>query len=168
MRKLFYLLFVSVFAFSFIGCDDKDDDNEWRDLNIAAYNKIVSNSEYSHVTVPEGPTGTYRKIINKGNGTEYPINTSKVKVYYKGYLYDGTVFDNGTSITERPAEFELGGSSVVRGFSVAIQNMVVGDKWEIVIPYHLGYGTSKYGSIPGYTTLFFEVELLEIDRYPHL
>jgi FKBP-type peptidyl-prolyl cis-trans isomerase len=40
--------------------------------------------------------------------------------------------------------------------------MQVGDKWEIWIPWMLGYGETGNNSIPGYTTLVFEIELLEI------
>jgi FKBP-type peptidyl-prolyl cis-trans isomerase len=57
-------------------------------------------------------------------------------------------------------------NGLVRGFNVALQNMVEGDKWKICIPYYLGYGTVSSGSIPAYTTLFFEIELLKINQYP--
>jgi FKBP-type peptidyl-prolyl cis-trans isomerase FklB len=40
--------------------------------------------------------------------------------------------------------------------------MKVGDIWEIWVPWELGYGSSGSGSIPGYTTLVFEIELMEI------
>jgi FKBP-type peptidyl-prolyl cis-trans isomerase len=38
----------------------------------------------------------------------------------------------------------------------------VGDKWEVWIPQELGYGTTGSGEIPGYSTLVFEMELVEI------
>jgi FKBP-type peptidyl-prolyl cis-trans isomerase len=46
--------------------------------------------------------------------------------------------------------------------------MYIGETWEICIPYYLGYGvTGNYGgTIKPYTTLFFEIELLQIKRYP--
>jgi len=46
--------------------------------------------------------------------------------------------------------------------STALQNMEVGDKWEVWIPQELGYGAIPQTSIPAYTTLVFEIELLEI------
>jgi peptidylprolyl isomerase/FKBP-type peptidyl-prolyl cis-trans isomerase FklB len=42
--------------------------------------------------------------------------------------------------------------------------MQEGDKWEIWIPWNLGYGASENtsGNIPAYTTLVFEIELVGI------
>jgi FKBP-type peptidyl-prolyl cis-trans isomerase len=50
--------------------------------------------------------------------------------------------------------------------------MVVGDKWRLCIPYELGYGAAGksdgYGNVMmrGYTTLFFELELISINQHP--
>jgi FKBP-type peptidyl-prolyl cis-trans isomerase FklB len=40
--------------------------------------------------------------------------------------------------------------------------MTVGSKYRLYIPQALGYGGQQAGSIPPYSTLIFEVELLEI------
>lgn len=53
-------------------------------------------------------------------------------------------------------------NGVIDGFSTALQHMKEGDIWEIWVPWELGYGSSGSGSIPGYTTLVFEIELMEI------
>ena len=55
---------------------------------------------------------------------------------------------------------------IVVGQSI-LQNMVVGEKWEVWIPYQLAYGTSDRKdsagnvSIPAYSTLVFEIEVME-------
>ena len=36
------------------------------------------------------------------------------------------------------------------------------DKWIIYIPYAMGYGIKSFDSIPAYSTLIFEVELLGV------
>jgi FKBP-type peptidyl-prolyl cis-trans isomerase len=133
---------------------------EWRQSNEDAYNQIKKNPEWSLISTHQGPTGVYRQIIVNGTGEEHPFQTASVIVNYTGRYYNETVFDSGTGTT-----FNVNG--VVRGFDVALQNMVVGDKWNICIPYYLGYGTSTYASIRAYTTLFFEVELLKINQYPN-
>ena len=51
---------------------------------------------------------------------------------------------------------------VVDGFSTALQHMKVGDKWEVWMPWRLGYGANGSNAIPAHTTLVFEIELLEI------
>ena len=171
MRNLFYLLTFTATILSFNACKDNSDIDAWREANISAYQAITRNWEYRELKTETGPTGVYYKVIKSGTGTEYPIQTSKVKVLYKGSFYEGTVFDPGTSGNDVPVEFFL--TSTVRGFSFAVQNMVVGDKWEIWIPYYLGYGIDgqyDYYSgrtlIKGYTTLVFEVELVSITQYP--
>jgi FKBP-type peptidyl-prolyl cis-trans isomerase len=163
-------------AFAFASCNDEQIDTVWKDANDKAYLEITENDEYcdvrssSHPEHGTGPIGIYYKELKKGNGTEYPLQTSTVNVLYSGKYYDGTYFDEGTSKNNIPDEFAV--AATVRGFSYALQNMVVGDRWEIVIPYYLGYGASGsvdyYGNVTvkGYTTLFFDVELVSVTTYP--
>jgi FKBP-type peptidyl-prolyl cis-trans isomerase FklB len=40
--------------------------------------------------------------------------------------------------------------------------MPVGSKWRVYIPYYLAYGSSGSTSIPAYSTLIFDMKLLEI------
>lgn len=154
-------LFLGGIVFFLAACNSTTNSiDEWRQNNDDAYNQIKKNTEWALISTPQGPTGVYRQIVVNGTGEEHPYQTASVTVNYTGRYYNGTVFDSGTSAT-----FNVNG--VVRGFDVALQNMVVGDKWNICIPYYLGYGTTTYGSIQAYTTLFFEVELLKINQYPN-
>jgi FKBP-type peptidyl-prolyl cis-trans isomerase len=38
----------------------------------------------------------------------------------------------------------------------------VGEKARFVLPYTLAYGTNAFGSIPAYSNLVFDVELLDV------
>ncbi|GHT53713.1 hypothetical protein AGMMS49982_17230 [Bacteroidia bacterium] len=133
----------------------------WRVLNDSCYNEITRNPDWTVVSTPGGSRGVYYRELPNTNvkGDIHPIQTAQVVVNYVGKLGSETVFDQG-----RGAKFTVNG--VVTGFSTALQDMVAGDKWEICIPYALGYGTAGSSSIPGYSTLFFEIELLEIIQYP--
>lgn len=44
-------------------------------------------------------------------------------------------------------------------------NMRVGDSARIVIPYNLGYGSSNSGVIKPYSTLVFDLKLVDIPYY---
>jgi FKBP-type peptidyl-prolyl cis-trans isomerase len=164
------ILLLPLLLLSFTACNEDDDSTtQWRLDNQAKYDEIKANPEWKEMNTKavEGPSGVYYKVlpnldaegVEKVKGTEHPLQTASVTVNYTGKNYIGTVFDAGTNAT-----FKVNG--VVRGFSIALQNMVVGDKLEICIPYYLGYGTTVTGTIKAYSTLFFEIELLKIDQYP--
>ena len=105
------------------------------------------------------PGGIYYKVLETGGGTVSPGPRSIVTVHYKGSLIDGWVFDNSY---ERTCPDALRLSDVIEGWQVALQKMHVGDKWIIYIPYAMGYGIKAVDSIPAYSTLIFEVELLAV------
>ncbi|WP_387464436.1 peptidylprolyl isomerase [Photorhabdus sp. RM323S] len=104
-------------------------------------------------------SGLQFSVLKQGDGA-IPARTDQVRVHYTGRLIDGTVFDSSVQRGE-PAEFPVNG--VIAGWIEALTLMPVGSKWELYIPYDLAYGERGAGaSIPPYSTLIFEVELLDI------
>jgi FKBP-type peptidyl-prolyl cis-trans isomerase len=159
-------MFFMVLPFTACNKDDKETDI-WREANEADYRKISVNPAYQELKTASGPSGIFYKVIKSGTGDEFPLQTSSVKVLYKGSYYNETVFDAGSSKNEIPVEFLLTGNYCIRGFSFALQNMVIGDKWEIYIPYNLGYGSTSSSTMKAYSNLIFELELVEINQYPN-
>ncbi|MBM77358.1 MAG: peptidylprolyl isomerase [Crocinitomicaceae bacterium] len=105
-------------------------------------------------------SGLQYEIINNGSGPK-PIATDNVKTHYHGTLIDGTVFDSSVE-RGNPISFDVNG--VIAGWAEALQLMTVGSKWKLYIPYNLAYGERGSGpKIGPYSTLIFEVELLEIN-----
>lgn len=106
-------------------------------------------------------SGLQYKVIKEGKG-EIPTETSRVKVHYKGTLIDGTEFDSSYKRKE-PATF--GVNQVIKGWTEALKLMPVGSKWELYIPQELAYGDRQTGGqIKPFSTLIFEVELLDIEK----
>ncbi|WP_294532271.1 FKBP-type peptidyl-prolyl cis-trans isomerase [uncultured Bacteroides sp.] len=106
-------------------------------------------------------SGLQYKVIKEGKG-EIPTETSRVKVHYKGTLIDGTEFDSSYKRNE-PATF--GVNQVIKGWTEALKLMPVGSKWELYIPQELAYGDRQTGGqIKPFSTLIFEVELLDIEK----
>ncbi|MBP0903202.1 FKBP-type peptidyl-prolyl cis-trans isomerase [Mariniflexile gromovii] len=104
-------------------------------------------------------SGLQYKVLKEGTGAK-PTAESKVKVHYHGTLIDGTVFDSSVERGE-PTEFGVG--QVIRGWTEGLQLMSVGSKYKFFIPQDLAYGARQAGEkIKPYSTLIFEVELLEI------
>jgi len=103
-------------------------------------------------------SGLQYKIVKAGTGAT-PSDTSKVKVNYKGTLIDGTEFDSSYKRKE-PATFVA--NQVIKGWTEALKLMPAGSKWIIYVPQNLAYGSRDAGQIKPFSTLVFEVELLEI------
>ena len=100
--------------------------------------------------------------INKeGSGDRAEIGMS-VSVHYTGKLEDGTVFDSSVS-RGQPFTFTPGAGQVIKGWDLGVEGMTIGEKRNLVIPPHLGYGIRGAGAtIPPNATLIFDVELLEV------
>lgn len=104
-------------------------------------------------------SGLQYKVLQEGNGKS-PKATDSVRCHYEGMLIDGTLFDSSLQRGE-PATFPLNG--VIAGWTEGLQLMKEGAKYRFFIPYLLGYGANGAGnSIPPYSTLIFDVELIEV------
>ncbi|MDR0569526.1 MAG: FKBP-type peptidyl-prolyl cis-trans isomerase [Spirochaetaceae bacterium] len=104
-------------------------------------------------------SGLQYEVITEGTGAK-PGAADTVEVHYEGKLIDGTVFDSSYNRGE-PLKFSLQG--VIPGWTEGLQLMGVGSKYRLFIPSDLGYGAQgSNNSIPPYSALIFEVELLAI------
>jgi FKBP-type peptidyl-prolyl cis-trans isomerase FklB len=104
-------------------------------------------------------SGLQYKVISEGTGPK-PKATDMVTVHYHGTLVDGTVFDSSVDRGE-PATFGL--NQVIPGWTEGLQLMNMGGKYQFYIPQELGYGARGQGKIKPYSTLIFDVELINID-----
>ena len=142
----------------FSAFQQKELKNQYKDY--IAQNKTFLETNSKKDSVVSLPSGLQYSIITEGTGNKPGIN-DRIRVHYTGTLIDGTIFDSSYQRNE-PAEFGVG--EVIPGWTEAIQLMQVGSKWRVFIPENLAYGAqSPQGSaIKPYSTLIFEVELLEI------
>ena len=105
------------------------------------------------------PSGLQYKVVVAGSGKK-PGPKDKVRCHYCGTFPDGTKFDSSYDRGE-PAVF--GVNQVIAGWTEALQLMSEGSKWELYIPYTLGYGEhGAPGAIPPYSALVFTVELIKV------
>lgn len=106
--------------------------------------------------------GILYKVIESGKGTEHCTATDSVTVSYEGRLVNGTVFDSSANQPNGTVTMSL--KKVIQGWQKAVPAMVVGDEWEIYIPYSQGYGERATGAIPPYSTLIFKIKLVGISK----
>ena len=103
--------------------------------------------------------GIYYKVLSEGKADgKHPSPRSIVTVHYTGWTIDGKQFDSSRG--EVPLAIRL--CDLIEGWIIAMQQMCVGDKWEVYIPAEMGYGKISQPGIPGGSTLIFEIELLGI------
>lgn len=100
--------------------------------------------------------GLYYVIENQGSGTK-PNSYSQVQVAYKGYLTDGTVFDQSNS---SGAVFNL--QSVIKGWTEGIPYFKSGGNGKLLIPSALGYGPNGTTGIPGNSVLIFDIKVIKV------
>ena len=105
------------------------------------------------------PKGIYYKVLAEGKQDgRHPSPRSIITAHYTGKTIDGKQFDS--SLGGAPLAIRL--CDLIDGWIIALQQMGVGDKWEVYIPAEMGYGRFSQPGIPGGSTLIFEIELLGI------
>ena len=138
-------------------------------LPNATWKKIKSFTK-DETAVSANTSYIYVKVLEVGSGTTSPLYTDSVRVSYsvrliptanspQGYLFDSTF--NGDYSVRTTGVLDSPGSSLTEGFSTALQNMHVGDRWLVYVPYQLGYGATDYGNAPAYSTLIFDLTLVD-------
>lgn len=105
-------------------------------------------------------SGLQYQILKEGTGAK-PTIQDMVKVHYHGTLTNDSVFD---SSVKRGEPVVFGVSQVIPGWTEGLQLMNVGSKYRFYVPYNLAYGAQGTPSIPPFSVLIFDVELLSIEK----
>jgi len=104
--------------------------------------------------------------LQVGTGAEAVVG-SVLTVNYTGWFYDTSKADHkglqfDSSVGRAAFTVTLGAGAIIQGWEVGLLGMRVGGIRRLIVPPSMGYGESRYGSIPPNTTLVFEVELLDV------
>ena len=174
---------ITLVALLMTACKKDEEDpylEVWKQQNEQAFNNLANNPDFTELHLQGSPGSIYYRVIQQGNGKRLYYN-SRAEVYYKGWyvvgltnggynfkagdIFEHRLFDDGTP-------FKLAVSSIVAerntypqvydGWSLALQYMVEGDKWEIWIPCQLAMGEKSDERIPSYSTLAFEIEVVRV------
>ena len=100
------------------------------------------------------------KVIKQGNQTgPKPNRNSVVTVHYTGKTINGKTFDSSRGGAAPAMRLR----DLIQGWIIALQQMHVGDRWELYLPAEMAYGRFSQPGIPGGSTLIFDVELISIN-----
>ena len=103
-------------------------------------------------------TGETVKIdLRIGDGAQAKAG-QHVTVDYRGWLTNGTVFDESYA-RRQSFSFDLGAGQVIKGWDEGVVGMKVGGKRRLIVPPAAGYGAQAVGPIPPNSVLIFDVEL---------
>lgn len=132
------------------------------DNSANADKSTQSFSQYD--TYKDSPSALYADI-EKGTGKAIESG-SKVAIYYKGWLTDGTMFDQsrkGEDGNLQPFMFTFGANEVIPGMEQAIFGMKTGGTRRLIIPPSVGYGEQgQKDIIPPNSVLVFDVQLIAV------
>ncbi len=149
------LAFALSVLFLFSGCL-KDDSCTPKTVQSEAA-AMLGYANANGITPTTHPSGILYQIISAGAGAT-PTATSTVTVRYTGKFLDGRVFDSNA--TGNPTS--LGLNQFIQGWQIAIPLIKKDGVIKMIIPSSLAYGCTGYGSIPGDSPLYFEVQLIDV------
>lgn len=130
-------------------------ETDYAAVDDAAIQKYLADS---NLTATKTASGLYYIVENPGTG-EHPVLTSMVHVFYKGYLLDGTVFDQTNNVYRR---FYLDDNSWPEGLREGLMLFGSGGKGKLFIPSEIGFGSKSGATIPSHAILIYEFKLSDI------
>ncbi len=162
----------------------KDDDettwdkySDWRELNDNWLDEMqnrrnADGTPYYTKLVPAWNPGAYVLIHYFNDRSETadnltPLYTSVVDVRYIGRDCQGVGFDSSNYVNTygKLGIQRFACNSTIQGWSIAMEDMHVGDTAEIIVPYGAAYGASSSGSVKPYSNLQFFIRLADIYKY---
>lgn len=119
-------------------------------------------------TAPEKTSSglVFQKTLENPTGTAV-VKGQSVKVNYLGRLGYGYIQTDASSKVIYDSKFgagtltfSAGAGQLVAGFEETVLKMKVGEKAKAILPYSIAYGTTGNSTIPGYSPLYFEIEVV--------
>ena len=153
--------------------------DNWQTRNDAVVDQWAANASFRKIksytkdpsTAGRNSDYIYVEVLENGSGTESPLYSDTCRVAYRGRLIPTVTYTEGYTFDETyigdfnwrtcdAQDFCV--DDVLRdGFTTALQNMHIGDRWRVHFSYTLGYGSSSAGNIPSYSNLIFDIALID-------
>jgi hypothetical protein len=109
--------------------------------------------------------GAYFRNIALGD-TASVRRGREIVIHYQGRTLDGQIFDDSRRMAA-PLRFVYGNDDqVLVGLEIAISQMHLYEKAEVILPSWLAFGStgSADGRVPPYTSVIYQVEVLELAK----
>jgi len=136
------------------GACKKDDDNQAVIDKALIEQYLLDNN----IDAQEHESGLYYIITTEGFGASPTINDD-VRVSYRGYFLDGTVFDQ--TAAGQTVEFPL--ANLIKGWQIGLPLLKEGGRGTFFLPSELGYGDRPPSGIPANAVLIFDIDLVDVN-----
>lgn len=155
MKRTLLSLFIVSLIFSGSGCVK---DSVCKDKTVQSEQGTITNYAATHgITATAHSSGLYYQVINAGSGPA-PAQGSRITVKYTGKLMNDQIFDQQTTAAVGPMAL----TGLIQGWQIGLPLIQKGGTIKLIIPSSLGYGCTGFGSVPGNSVLYFEIELVDV------
>jgi FKBP-type peptidyl-prolyl cis-trans isomerase len=121
------------------------------------------------IKVQPNAKGLYVVVEKKGNGPAVAAGR-QVTISYTGRFLDGTVFDSSNEADcaaagmqcHEPLTYVVGQMGLIPGWDEGVMGQPEGSKLRLIIPSAMGYGSQGAQTIPPYSPLVFDIEILSV------
>jgi FKBP-type peptidyl-prolyl cis-trans isomerase len=134
-------------------------ENKEIENKVMAHQMFDAYLKMSGITEAPDNNGIIRVVEKKGTGKS-PIFGQTVTVNYICLTMTGKEIRN-TYMEGKPEVYVLGDSKMVDGLNLALIKMQKGEKSRLIIPYYLAYKAEGTTTVPPYTHLIMDVELVD-------
>ena len=156
-KLIFYVKLKSIMDNSLFNQEKKLSDLSKEEQETELLENYLNNG---NISGSPSNTGLYYIEEKEGKGKNPKVGDTLV-VNYTGKFVNGQIFD--TSLRSgKPIQFRFGNGSVIKGWEEGLSLMKKGGKAQFIIPSHLAYGEKEYGPVPPFSTLIFDIELVDI------
>jgi peptidylprolyl isomerase len=152
------MMVLSLMVLLTTGCNP---DKKWQkqeDAEIQNYLNSIGDTVYI-----KKPSGLYYFDLTVGTGIS-PVINDTVSIKYKGSFLTGEIF--GSNYPNYPdttmLRWIVGSGAILPGMDEGVRYMKAGGKAKMLLPSSLAYGPNGWQTIPGYTPLLFEVQLVKV------
>ena len=154
MKKILLVLSVEMVFLAGGGCIKN---SVCKDITVQSEQaEIINYAATQGISATAHSSGLYYQVINPGSGPA-PVSGSVISIKYKGKLLNGTLFDDQST---NPVSYALNG--MIQGFQIGMPLIQKGGTIKLIVPSSLGYGCNGFGSVPGNSILYFEIELTDV------
>lgn len=135
--------------------------------DFGEYEKVILKQYLNGQKIDVQPTQSGLYIIQQVKTQRNRVEVGDtVTIHYEGRFLNGKPFDS-TRKRGEPFQFVYGQKwQVIPGLEEAIGKMHEGEKAMLIVPSHLAFGQqgNSNGMIPAFTSVIFELEILEVKK----